>query len=87
LPWGLTLSSRNDSGRISIPIWGGEMIPESEYEKRERQQRELEQMRLAIAAYTGPITKCPAGRTTDPHAIRPFRGRTRRPRPPNGDGR
>jgi hypothetical protein len=56
------------------------MIPKSEYEKRERQQRELEAMRLAVAAYTGPVTKCPAGRTTDPHAVRPFRGRTRRAR-------
>ena len=39
---------------------GGEMITaESEAEKRERQHREREAMRQAIAAYTGPITKCP----------------------------
>ena len=33
-------------------------------EKRERQQYEREEMRKAIAAYTGPVTKCPPGRTT-----------------------
>ena len=31
----------------------------------ERQQRELEQMRQAIANYTGPVTKCPPGRSTN----------------------
>ena len=31
----------------------------------ERQQREREQMRSAIANYTGPITKCPPGRSTN----------------------
>ena len=30
-------------------------------EKVERQRRELEEMQRAIAAYTGPITKCPPG--------------------------
>jgi hypothetical protein len=34
-------------------------------EKLERQQREREAMRQAIAAYTGPITKCPPGRSTN----------------------
>ena len=34
-------------------------MPESEREKRERQQREREAMKQAVAAYTGPITKCP----------------------------
>jgi hypothetical protein len=46
----------------------GEMITrraaESEHE-RERQQREREQMRQAIAAYKGPVTKCPPGRSTN----------------------
>jgi hypothetical protein len=37
---------------------GGEMINE----KLERQQREREAMRQAIAAYKGPITKCPPGK-------------------------
>ena len=37
---------------------------ESKHEKLEREQREREQMRLAIAAYTGPITKCPRGKST-----------------------
>jgi hypothetical protein len=37
----------------------------NEAEKRERQQREREAMRQAIAAYTGPITKCPPGRSTN----------------------
>ena len=53
-------------------------------EKVERQRRELEEMQRAIVAYTGPITKCPPFRTTDPSA-RP-RGRPRWPRR-NGDGR
>jgi hypothetical protein len=39
------------------------MIPESEYEKRERQQREREEMRQAVANYTGPIRKIPQGKT------------------------
>jgi hypothetical protein len=34
-------------------------------EKLERQQREREAMRQAIAAYTGPITKCSPGRSTN----------------------
>ena len=37
-------------------------------EKVERQRRELEEMQRAIAAYTGPVTKCPPFKTTDPHA-------------------
>jgi hypothetical protein len=37
---------------------GGEMINE----KLERQQREREAMQKAIAAYKGPITKCPPGK-------------------------
>jgi hypothetical protein len=57
----LTLSTRHDSGRIGSSIrWGGEMI--TSLEKLEQQQREREAMRQAIAAYTGPITKCPPGR-------------------------
>jgi hypothetical protein len=53
-------------------------------EKVERQRRELEEMQRAIAAYTGPVTKCPPYKTTDPSA-RP----RRRPRWPrrNADGR
>jgi hypothetical protein len=34
-------------------------------EKLERQQREREEMRQAVAAYTGPITKCPPGKSTN----------------------
>ena len=41
------------------------MIPESETEKRERRQREREAMRQAVASYTGPITKCPPGKSTN----------------------
>ena len=37
---------------------------ESETEKRERLQREREEMQRAIASYTGPVTKIPQGRTT-----------------------
>ena len=57
---------------------------ESKHEKLERQQREREAMRQAVAAYAGPITKCPPYKTTDPLA-RP-RGRLRWPRR-NADGR
>jgi septal ring factor EnvC (AmiA/AmiB activator) len=59
---------------------------ESKHEKLERQQREREReaMRQAVAAYAGPITKCPPYKTTDPLA-RP-RGRLRWPRR-NADGR
>ena len=49
-------------------------------EKVERQRRELEEMQRAIASYTGPVTKIPPGKTTDPHAVRPFRGNARRAR-------
>jgi hypothetical protein len=34
-------------------------------EKLERQQREREAMQQAIAAYTGPITKCPPGKAAE----------------------
>jgi hypothetical protein len=44
---------------------GTEMI--TSLEKLERQQREREAMRQAIAAYTGPITKCPPG--TSPNVL------------------
>ena len=37
-------------------------------EKVERQRRELEEMQRAIAAYRGPVTKCPPFKTTDPLA-------------------
>lgn len=58
---------------------------ESKQERLERQQRELEQMRQAVANYSGPITKCPRYKTSDPNA-RP-RGLTRRARFRNADGR
>ena len=48
------------------------------HEKLEREQREREQMRQAVAAYSGPVTKCPPFKTTDPLA-RP-KGRPRWPR-------
>ena len=60
---------------------------ETEAEKLERLQREREQMRLAIASYTGPVTRCPTGKSTsDPYGF----GKHRRPprtRARNGDGR
>ena len=56
----LTLSTRCDGGRIQRFDGGGEMTDE----KLERQQRERQAMRQAIANYAGPITKCPPGRTT-----------------------
>jgi len=37
---------------------------ESKCEKLEREQREREQMRQAIAAYSGPVTRIPPGKTT-----------------------
>jgi hypothetical protein len=37
---------------------------ESKHEKLEREQREREQMREAIAAYSGPVTRIPPGKTT-----------------------
>ena len=40
---------------------------ESEGEKRERLEREREQMRQAVANYSGPITRCPQGKTSDPN--------------------
>jgi hypothetical protein len=61
------------------------MIPESEYEKRERQQREREEMRQAVANYTGPIRKIPQGKTGADGWIRrrpPHQAKAR-----NGDGR
>ena len=63
LPSSLILSS-HCNGRQNLKFdGGGEMITaESEAEKRERQHREREAMRQAIAAYTGPITKCPPGK-------------------------
>ena len=51
-------------------------------EKLERQQREREAMRQAIAAYTGPITKCPPGRSTN---ALPRRRRKETPRVRFGD--
>jgi hypothetical protein len=48
---------------------------DTDLERLERQQREREEMQRAIAAYAGPVTKCPPFKTTDPHA-RP-RGRPR----------
>jgi hypothetical protein len=61
---------------------------ETEPEKLERQQREREAMRQAIAAYTGPITKCPPCKTTwgwlsrRPNGTRSLRARGR-----NANGR
>ena len=49
---------------------------ESPHEKLERLRREREEMQRAIAAYTGPITKCPRDRSTsDPYGL----GKHRRP--------
>ena len=60
---------------------------ETEAERLERQQREREAMRSAIASYPGPVTKCPPGKSTsDPYGL----GKHRRPartRARNGDGR
>jgi hypothetical protein len=77
------LSSRCTGGRIPSLDGDDEMIhtqrtAESESEKRERQKREREAMRQAVANYTGPVTKCPPFKTTDPLA-RP-KGRPRWPR-------
>ena len=61
---------------------------ETEAERLERQQREREAMRSAIAAYPGPVTKCPPGQVDQPTPYglgkhrRPARTRAR-----NGDGR
>ena len=67
---------------------GGEMITqrteESDLERWERQQRELEEMWQAIANYTGPVTKCPPGKIERPNGVR-RPGRTQKAR--NGDGR
>jgi hypothetical protein len=85
-----TLSTRCDSARISSLEFAGdgEMITDEKLErlreKVEQQRRELEEMQRAIAAYTGPVTKCPPFKTTDPSA-RP-KGRPRWPRR-NADGR
>jgi lipopolysaccharide/colanic/teichoic acid biosynthesis glycosyltransferase len=64
-----TLSSRFAGGRTEIPIWEWRTMQreESKHEKLEREQREREQMRQAVAAYSGPITKCPRGKTSDQH--------------------
>ena len=61
------------------PRWGGEIqrTAESQQEKLERQQRELEQMRAAIAAYTGPVTKIPQGKTAAQAGIYRRRTQTR----------
>ena len=60
---------------------------ETETEKRERQQRELEQMRQAIADYKGPVTICPRGKSTsDPYGLGKHRQRPHA-RARNGDGR
>ena len=60
---------------------------ESPHEELERLRREREEMQRAIAAYTGPITKCPRGKSSsDPWGL----GKHRRPartRARNGDGR
>ena len=49
------LSSRCAGGRIPIPFWEWPNMQreESKYERLEREQREREQMRQAIANYTG----------------------------------
>jgi hypothetical protein len=44
---------------------------ESKYEKLEREQREREQMRQAVAAYASPIIKCPPFRTNQPERQAP----------------
>ena len=41
------------------------------YEKLEREQREREQMRQAVAAYASPIIKCPPFRTNQPERQAP----------------
>jgi hypothetical protein len=51
-----------------------EHTAESLQEKLERQQREREQMRLAIAAYSGPVTRIPQGKTAAQAGI--YRRRT-----------
>ena len=49
---------------------------ESKHEELERQKLEREQMRLAITAYTGPITECPRGKSTsDPYGLGKHRRR------------
>ena len=50
---------------------------ESLQEKLERQQREREEMRQAIAAYTGPVTKIPQGKTAAQAGIYRRRTQTR----------
>ena len=43
---------------------------ETEAERLERQQREREAMRSAIASYPGRVTKCPPGKSTsDPYGL------------------
>ena len=82
------LSARCAGGRIRIPIWGSKMqrTEESPQERLERQEREREQMRQAIAAYAGPVTKCPPGRTSDPQ-VRARRRSHAQERIRNADGR
>jgi hypothetical protein len=42
-----------------------EMPAESAQERLERQLRERDSMRQAVANYTGSITKCPPGKSTE----------------------
>ena len=58
------LCSCCDGGSVGASIRGGGEMTD---EKLERRQREREAMRQAIAAYTGPITKCPPG--TSPNVL------------------
>ena len=66
----LILSTRSDGGKIPELEFAGEgkmrftqRTQETEAERLERQQREREAMRSAIASYPGPVTKCPPGKS------------------------